>query len=151
MNPILKKLNLKEGSTVFVQNFPADLSALRADLQALAVVTETLDQPVEAALVFATTQQQINETAPALATQAPGDATVWFAYPKGSSKKYRCDFNRDTGWAVLGELGFEPVRMVAIDADWTALRFRRVSYVKQLSRSRALSAEGQQRLADSGQ
>ncbi|MCA8830908.1 hypothetical protein [Hymenobacter pini] len=147
MNPTLKKLNLKEGTTVFVQNFPADLPELLADLRALATVTETLDQPVDAALVFATTQQEINATAPKLAAQAPGDAVLWFVYPKGSSKKYRCNFNRDTGWAMLGELGFEPVRMVAIDADWSALRFRRTTFIKQLSRTRALSAEGQQRLA----
>jgi len=30
-----------------------------------------------------------------------------------------------TGWNMLGHEGFEPVRMVAIDEDWSAKRFRR--------------------------
>src|SRR5713101_8045074 len=29
---------------------------------------------------------------------AQGDAVVWFAYPKGTSKRYKCEINRDTGW-----------------------------------------------------
>jgi hypothetical protein len=66
--------------------------------------------------------------------RAAGDVILWFAYPKGTSKKYKCDFNRDTGWAALGAAGFEPVRMVAIDDDWSALRFRRVEYIQSLKR-----------------
>jgi hypothetical protein len=37
-------------------------------------------------------------------TAAEGDALLWFAYPKQSSKTLRCDFNRDNGWDVLGTL-----------------------------------------------
>lgn len=55
---------------------------------------------------------------------------VWFAYPKGTSKKYKSEINRDKGWLVMGEAGFEPVRMVAIDEDWSALRFRRTEFIR---------------------
>lgn len=56
---------------------------------------------------------------------------LWFAYPKGTSKKYKCDFNRDDGWEPLRKLGFDTVRQVAIDEDWSALRFRRVEFIKR--------------------
>ena len=48
---------------------------------------------------------------------------------------------------MLGGAGFEPVRQVAIDEDWSALRFRRVAHVKSLTRSKAmaLTDEGKQR------
>ena len=65
-----------------------------------------------------------------IAKRVKGDAVVWFAYPKGTSKKFKCDFNRDTGWNELEALGFETVRAVAIDEDWTGLRFRRSEFVK---------------------
>jgi hypothetical protein len=65
-----------------------------------------------------------------LAAASEGDAVIWFAYPKGTSKRYTCEFNRDTGWSVIRGLGFESVRQVAIDEDWSALRFRRQKYVK---------------------
>jgi hypothetical protein len=79
--------------------------------------------------------------------QASGDPVIWFAYPKGTSKKYDCEFNRDNDWHALGEAGFERVRQVAIDADWSAIRFRRVEHIKSLKRSSsmALTKEGKSR------
>jgi hypothetical protein len=52
---------------------------------------------------------------------------VWVAYPKKASRRYGCEFDRDTGWQALGDAGFEPVRQVAIDEDWSALRCRQSS------------------------
>jgi hypothetical protein len=74
---------------------------------------------------------------------------VWFAYPKGTSKRYACEINRDTGWAALGQAGFEPVRMVAIDEDWSAVRFRRAEFIKTMTRDRkwAMSKEGKEKAA----
>ena len=100
-------------------------------------------------LAFVTKQREVDDLAKAVAQKAKGDAVVWFAYPKGSSKKYTCEFNRDTGFQPLGDAGFEPVRMVAIDDDWTAMRVRRVEFIKNLTRpeSFALSKEGKKRTA----
>ena len=101
------------------------------------------------AIAFVTTQKEVDDLARAIAGKARGDATVWFAYPKGSSKRYKCEFNRDTGWQVLGKLGFEGVRQVAIDEDWSALRFRRVEFIKKMTRDpkRALTKRGKARAA----
>ena len=38
----------------------------------------------------------------------------------------------------MGEAGFEPVRMVAIDEDWSALRFRRAEFIKNMTRPGAV-------------
>jgi len=69
------------------------------------------------------------------------------SYPKKSSAKYRSDLSRDDSWRELGDLGFEPVRQVAVDADWSALRFRRAEQIRELKRdaSRALSRAGRAR------
>ncbi|WP_199200099.1 hypothetical protein, partial [Kosakonia sp. H7A] len=83
------------------------------------------------------TQDELDARLQALANHCPGDAVLWIAYPKQTSRRYRCEFNRDSGWDRAGELGLEPVRMVAIDADWSALRLRRVQYIKQLKRDPA--------------
>jgi hypothetical protein len=85
-------------------------------------------------LAFVTRQQEVDALGKAIAKLAEGDAIVWFAYPKGSSKRYTCDVNRDTGWKILGAAGFEGVRMVAIDEDWSAVRFRRVEFIKTMDR-----------------
>ena len=81
-------------------------------------------------MAFVTRKSDVDLLSPQIAKRAKGDAIVWFAYPKGTSKRFKCDFNRDSGWDVLGKHGFETVRAVAIDEDWSALRFRRREFVK---------------------
>jgi hypothetical protein len=83
------------------------------------------------ALSFVTQRAELHRLSRKLSAKAAGDAILWFAYPKGTSKKYSCDFNRDDGWEVLRQAGFDSVRQVAIDDDWSALRFRRVEFIKQ--------------------
>ena len=68
-------------------------------------------------LAFVITQARVDTMASAIARKAEGDAIVWFAYSKGSSKKYKSQIDRDHGWSLMGREGFEPVRMVAIDED----------------------------------
>ena len=82
------------------------------------------------ALSFVTQRAELHRLSRKLSAKAAGDAILWFAYPKGTSKKYSCDFNRDDGWEVLRQAGFDSVRQVAIDDDWSALRFRRVEFIK---------------------
>lgn len=150
MSAVFKKLNLKDQSEIVVLDAPASFEAEIAALEGVAV-RRSVDEVerLQFLLAFVARQEQIDQTAGQIAPKIDGDAVVWFAYPKGSSKRYTCDFNRDTGWNALGAAGFEPVRQVAIDADWSALRFRRVEYIKKLTRSKlgALSETGQQRLA----
>ena len=104
------------------------------------------------ALVFVVTQMELDLFSKKLIDKALGDALLWIAYPKKTSKKYQCEFNRDSGWRVLGEAGFEAVRMVAIDEDWSALRFRRVEFIKSLTRdaSRAKTVAGKSRAEKNG-
>jgi hypothetical protein len=76
-------------------------------------------------------QTEVDEASDRIARLAEGDAVIWFAYPKGTSKRYTCDFNRDNGWNRMNAAGFVTVRAVAIDEDWSGLRFRRKEFVKK--------------------
>ncbi|GAB4047631.1 hypothetical protein [Spirosoma litoris] len=146
MNPIFAKLNYKSQPEIAVINSPAEFAPVVDEMRPVTmIVTDPQQIQVgEFAIAFVKTQQEVDSLTPILADKLKGDCILWMTYPKGSSKKHKCDFNRDTGWAVLGTLGFEPVRMVAIDEDWSALRFRRVEYVKKMTRqqSGALTEEG---------
>ena len=103
------------------------------------------NSPVAFVLVFVTKQAEIERFALTLSNALVHDAVMYFCYPKGTSKKHTCDFNRDTGWQVLGDLGFEPVRIVAVDENWSALRFRKVEHIKKMTRSFAITAEGKKK------
>jgi hypothetical protein len=131
MANIFEKLNLGSRQEIVVLHAPASFEQELAKLPAM-TIHHDLESVAEADfwLAFVTRKSDVDRLAPQVARRAKGDAIVWFAYPKGTSKKYTCDFNRDTGWDVLKGAGFDTVRAVAIDADWTALRFRRAKYIK---------------------
>ena len=149
MTPLFNKLNLKGQTDIVVLDAP---ESFEPELDALQGVTVHRDasalERVEFALAFVITNAQLAAAADAILPKAQGDAVVWFAYPKGTSKRYRCEFNRDSGWAPLGAAGFEGVRMVAIDEDWSALRVRRVEHIKTMKRDakRAGTEQGRARV-----
>jgi hypothetical protein len=148
MTPLFSKLNLGTHATVHVldaqASFELELAALRG-----VTVRRDVSGTVGFAIAFVSTPEQVEAAAGRLAGAAEGDATLWMAAPKASSKRYRCEFNRDTGWAALGGAGFEPVRQVAIDEDWSALSFRRVEYIASMKRhpDGSLTAAGRAKAA----
>ena len=150
MTPLFNKLNWKGQSDIVVLNAPDGFQRELDALQGVTVHRDTagLDR-VEFALAFVMTNAELQAAADAILPKARGDAVVWFAYPKGTSKRYKCEFNRDSGWAPLGAAGFEGVRQVAVDEDWSALRFRRVEFIKTMKRDarRAATEQGRARVA----
>ncbi len=72
------------------------------------------------ALVFADDAGSLREILSAHAQHWAQPSIVWVAYPKGN----RADINRDSLWPIVGEYGLRPVAQVAVDAVWSALRFR---------------------------
>lgn len=150
MSAVFKKLNLKDQKEILVLNAPESFEPEIKSLRKVKV-HRTLQgaKGITFSIAFVTRQKELDRIARSLSRKAEGDPIVWFAYPKKTSRNYQCEFNRDTGWVVLGEAGFEGVRMVAIDADWSALRFRRVEFIKTMTREskRALTREGRKKAA----
>ncbi len=148
MTPLFKKLNLKDEEEIVVVNAPTRFELELAKLSDVSLVRKLAKaRDIRFFLSFVTQQDELNAIALDMIAKAGGDATLWFAYPKKASRRYTCEFSRDAGWDVLGTAGFEGVRQVAIDEDWSAIRFRRVEYIKTMKRNprSALSDEGRRR------
>lgn len=150
MDAVFKKLNYKDHQQVFALHTP---DSFETNLQSVAGTAKIFkkigdDDTIEFAIAFAVKQSDVDNIAHTIGPKLKGDAVFWIGYPKGTSKKYKCDFNRDTGWQVLGQFDLEPVRQVAIDEDWSALRFRKVQYIKTMIRSEkmVLSEAGKDKL-----
>src|SRR5258708_4515128 len=136
MATVCGKVNVKDHKGIVVLDSPGSFEGELAALKGVEIVRDLKKaKEVTFTLAFVTTQEQVDALAPAITRKTEGDAIVWFAYPKGSSKKYTSQINRDTGWKALGREDFEPVRMVAIDEDWSAIRFRRAGVIKNMTRA----------------
>jgi hypothetical protein len=134
--PLFNKLNLGAHDEIVLLNAPASFEAELKQLKGVKIVRDPgKPKAIKFGLAFAVTQVQLDRASKLLASGSEGDAVLWFAYPKGTSKRYTCEFNRDAGWGLIRAAGFDSVRMVAIDEDWSALRFRRLEYVKSANGS----------------
>jgi hypothetical protein len=138
MSPLFKKLNLGGHTAVHILNAPRSFESEVAKLQTVLVRRSLSPQGrVAFAIAFAITQAELDAESRKLVKAAEGDAILWIAYPKGTSRKYKCEFNRDSGWSALKAAGYESVRQVAIDEDWSALRFRKAEFVKGKSTAKS--------------
>ncbi len=151
MDATFKKLNFKEHSPILILNHPESFDINLASVKEETEIITELEQTENTGFVmaFVTKKQEIDDLIPQIAPKLEGDALLWMCYPKGSSKKYKCDFNRDTGWQIMGQYELEPVRQVSIDADWSALRFRKVDHIKTMKRKfGALSDKGKEKTGE---
>lgn len=150
MNELLKKLQFKNSEVIAVLNSPEQFQPQLAEISASTRVVTELDPQTkyDFVLVFVKTRADIQEIAAKAAGSLKEDGLLWFAYPKKSSKRYKSDISRDEGWQPLGDLGFEGVRQVAIDEDWSCTRFRDVRFIKSMTRGEklAMSAHGKERI-----
>lgn len=148
MSPLWRKLNLKDQETVLVMGSP---ESFQTELEKLTDVKLLQNfgrsKSIAFVLAFVTKPSEIERIADKVAERCEGDIVLWFAYPKKTSKNYTCNFDRDRGWEPLGKAGFEGVRQIAIDDDWSALRFRRVEFIKTMKRNpkMAISKTGKAR------
>ncbi|MGB4588037.1 MAG: hypothetical protein WBI17_02230 [Clostridiaceae bacterium] len=143
---LLKKLNFKTQTKIHLINPPDSFQKTKAEISKIMEVSENLegDEPVLFVLAFFTKQSEIMEVIEALMGKVNKDSLIWLCYPKKSSKNYKSDITRDRGWEVMGEYSYEPVRQIAIDDDWSALRFRPLNDIKEFTRDHkmVLSEEG---------
>lgn len=149
MKSVWEKLNAGAVRRLALLNAPegiAESVGIPSDVVLVAGPPANHDS-VDMVLGFATTLTDVENMAEYVRQATEGDVLVWVAYPKGTSKRYHCEFNRDTGWAALGSAGFEGVRQVAVDDDWSALRFRRTEFIATMTREskRAISDAGKER------
>jgi hypothetical protein len=114
---VFSKLQLKAGQHVVVEGLPAgvDLELDQAQLQSDAA-------SADAVILFVVTAADVQQRGDNVVQAAKRDALAWVAYPKAG--RLGTDLNRDSLARLMIDRGVQPVRQVAIDDVWSALRFR---------------------------
>lgn len=147
MTPLFKKLQLPASlDEILVLNEPEGFCKELDCLKDVSI-KESLIQvsEVDFALIFVKEKKQIENRIETVFPKLVGDAILWFVYPKKSSKKYTSEITRDIGWGVLGDYNLKPVRQVSIDDDWTALRFRKIRFIKDINHSKSFVLNSQEK------
>jgi len=115
---VAAKLQIKPGQRIATVAAPEDVAPIAGGC------TSAADTPASADVVvaFVRTRADLTTVAAPAIEAARGDRLAWIAYPKAG--KLGTDLNRDILAASLSGQGIQPVRQVAIDDVWSALRFR---------------------------
>lgn len=125
MKTLLDKLGYKPGAAALLWRAPEQFAA------PLAVIVEKPEPSF--LLAFVHSRSELAQAAAEVAPAYRRGGHLWLAYPKQSGS-IRSDLNRDSGWEPIAALGLLAVTQVALDSDWSALRFRYRDEIKLLRR-----------------
>jgi predicted DNA-binding antitoxin AbrB/MazE fold protein len=114
---LVSKLQLKDGQRVEGVLVPESVAPELTEL-----TTEGEDHEETALLVFVADRSTLEERRTQIVEAATRDRLTWVSYPKAG--QLGTDLNRDSLAALLSASGIQPVRQIALDAVWSALRFR---------------------------
>lgn len=144
---VIKKLQFKDqGQAVLIINAPKAYEEVMAFFEGNVHKQGGLEEGYDFVQVFGTSNDELQAFAKSAESFVKENGLFWLCYPKKSSKTYKgSDCSRDTVMYLLAEKGYEPVRQIAIDEDWSALRFRKPEQIKTMKRSFAVTEVGKKR------
>jgi hypothetical protein len=120
MTTIDAKLQLKPGQSIaIVGEGPA--------LEIAAAAAPPAD--ADAVLAFAVNGSELESRFAVLAEVAGRSGLAWVAYPK--ARQLGTDLNRDVIRELAPSAGMEPVRQIALDDTWSALRLKLITSTTQ--------------------
>ena len=121
--PLARKLGLKSGMTYLLINEPDHYLELFADFPAELIPLKT---PAPATLdfchLFVTQLTELETLLPPIKPLLKKNGLIWISWPKGKSK-IPTDVNREIIREVGLASGLVDVKVCAVDADWSALKF----------------------------
>ena len=117
--PLWQKLGLKPGMRCLPLNSPVPYETLVDGAEDVDFIDKG---PADCVHLFCFTRAELeSEIKPALALAAPG-GMVWVSWPKKSSALFR-DLTEDGLREVILPTGWVDVKVCAVDADWSGLKF----------------------------
>ena len=118
---VARKLQIRPGMTVVLLGRPSGVD-LEIPSECLVVSDPADAATADAVVAFVVRAEDVDSVAEPALQAARDDRLAWIAYPK--NRQLGTDLNRDILAALATERGAEPVRQIAVDAVWSALRFR---------------------------
>jgi hypothetical protein len=120
--PLVRKLGLRPGWRIAVLGAPARLEELLGELPEGSTLVRRLGGRLDAVWLFATERRVLERRLPAVLAALPPDGTLWISWPKRASG-LQTDIGEQTLRDVVLPTGWVDVKVAAVDATWSGLRF----------------------------
>lgn len=119
--PLAKKLGIKEASTVYAIDAPANYHELLAPLPEGVQFVAKLTASTELIHLFVDKKQALQKTLKSLRDKMATDAMIWVSWPKKSSK-VPTDVTEDVIREVALPLGLVDIKVCAVSEVWSGLK-----------------------------
>jgi hypothetical protein len=124
--PLAKKLGIKEQFRVALLDLPVDVKG------ELACCQIAKDKPVDFAMIFVKTANELKKQFPKFAKQLAPAGMLWVSWPKKASG-LATDLNENEVRRIGLDAGLVDVKVCAVSETWSGLKF--VIRVKDRSKS----------------
>jgi hypothetical protein len=122
--PLAQKLVIKPGNRVRLVRAPEGHEARMGALPAGATVTRD-DGAADVIQVFVRNRSELESLLPPLKADLAAGGMIWVCYLK-AAKGVATDINRDDIREYVETIGLRAVAQVAVDAEWSAVRLKRL-------------------------
>ncbi|MEQ9308175.1 MAG: YdeI/OmpD-associated family protein [Balneolaceae bacterium] len=118
-NPLLKKFQLKEEYSVLLMNSNPSIHPLFEGVRV--EYSEINDQEFDSVILFTKNERELRKWVPEVSKKHNKTDQFWLSYPKKSGH-IETDLNRDKAWKAIQGYGFDPVRLISVNEDWSSMR-----------------------------
>ncbi|SHE62776.1 YdeI/OmpD-associated family protein [Pedobacter caeni] len=127
-NKLLKKLHVKPGFKLLIENAPENVAALLGDFDAVQL-SFNATQGFDALLLFVLNSYELKEQLSLLASGLKPDTLFWIAYPKKTSGM-ESDLHMMAPWDEVKAYQLTPCASISISEVWTGIRLKPIDLVK---------------------
>lgn len=118
-----KKLRLSPGYRALLLNAPAGYLHSLGELPMGVQFDFQPEGVYDFAQLFVRNRAELEQLGQVAFQAVKYDGLLWVCYPKQTAK-VETNLNRDILWKLIEPRGLRPVTQIALDATWSALRFR---------------------------
>lgn len=135
MKALLERLNYKGQKRIAVLNTDRNLKLAPLREMKEIQIDKEIDAryPYDFMIVFVRTPYDVDEITPAVLHNLKVDGLLWYCFPKKNQKNTEPEIDRYHGWKALNDLDFFGIRLINLNEDWAALRFRNKKFIKSSS------------------
>jgi len=132
MKELLEKLNYKDQQRIALLNADSKFRKRFAAALKSVIVDSEIDARFlyKFMMVFVKNITKLEEATPAIIHNISDDGDLWICFPRKTSKKLETDLSKDFGWKSLNDSGFHERRLITVNDDWSALKFKHIKYIK---------------------
>jgi hypothetical protein len=119
--PLAKRLGIREGARLYVENAPRDYRKLVAPMPEGVKLVARPDRDTDLVHVFTKERKRLEAALRSWRGTLKDDAVIWLSWPKKSAR-VDTDITEDTIREMALPLGLVDVKVCAVDEVWSGLK-----------------------------